>query len=108
MSWLRPIIEVLLTRTAHHVVRKAVDVASERMNTPGPRESRAADLEAQVSALNQRIAAAEQRAAAAEELLTALQSEMQRKTESVRIWILVLLAWNLLVTATAIYLLVRR
>lgn len=106
------LIDILKTAASHaapHVARTAVDMARERMNAtaqkPGPDPVEA--LNQVLSEFDQRIAASEQRASAAEEQLTAMQQAWSRKWDSARIWIIVLLAWSVLMTAGVLYLLLR-
>lgn len=99
------------THAAPHVAKGAVDIARERMNATRT-EPQGVDPVEQLnkvfSAIEQRLVAAEQRAAAAEEQMTALQDYFTRKWASARIWVIGLLAWNAVLTAILIYVLVAR
>lgn len=108
----------VVPHAAPHVARAVVDAAKERRANAAGAGPRPADqpgneslLEA-LSYLDQRITIAEGRAAEAEEKLLAAERQMTERWEYARKLAIGLIAWNGVVTATlialVIYMLVRR
>jgi hypothetical protein len=105
------ILKTAATHAAPHVAKSAVDLARERMAANDIARQGIGNFEELSNALaelDQRTAAAEQRAAAAEEQLTSLQVYFARKWASARVWLIVLLTWNVLLTGLLVYLLAFR
>src|SRR5262245_58459737 len=106
------IAKAVAPHAAPHVARAVVDAAkdrraaSEAQRTPDGLQPTAADLAAALTYLDQRLSAAEERAATAEQKLSLAEARMADQWATARKWASALLAWNGVVTAVLIWLLV--
>ncbi len=105
------LVRAVVPHAAPHVTRAVVNAAKDRMASRNAGEIEAPsnqDLASLLASLERRVTSAETRASAAEQDLESTQTEFARKWNSARIWVIALLAWNALLTAITIYLLVAR
>jgi hypothetical protein len=111
------IAKAVAPHTAPHVVRAVTDRARERRaaREPEPQHPSREDLAGAISYLERRLSAAEERAAAAddkaslaEEKLALAEARMADKWTLAARWMLALLAWNVVITAILIYVLIAR
>lgn len=110
-SVLFELVKAVAPHAAPHVTKAVVNAAKDRMAARTAGEIAVPsneDLASLLASLERRVTAAETRASAVEQELESAQIEFARKWNSGRIWVIALLAWNALLTALAIYLLVRK
>ena len=107
---LADIARAVAPHAAPHVARGIVNAARERM-APANAEHEAAktdDLKQSLEAIQGKLSVIEERAAVAESHAFTAASQLARFQMQIRNWLVILLAWNLLVAALLVYLLFFR
>src|SRR5262249_19296106 len=123
MGWLSAIWEIFKVVAPHaapHVTEAVKDrwkakQAAERKEQQVRDAQNAAEIADALVTLEQRMSSAEARAAAAEEKASALEEKLSqaeaqaaRNWSAARMWAIWLLAWNTIVTAVLLYLMLRK
>jgi hypothetical protein len=96
---------------APHLSKAVVDAARERMgsrNANQPQDVNVDDLNRALATFHERLTVAEERASALETRTILAEAEVVRQRAQIKIWVVSLLAWNLLLTVLVIWLFVLR
>jgi hypothetical protein len=106
-SLLADIARVVVPHAAPHVAKGIVDAAKERMGTNAANRNATAvsdEVSQTLAAIQDKLSAIEEKLSAAEARALAAEAENARQQERLKIWLLVLLGWNLVLTIVVIYL----